>query len=315
MSTPAATAEIMLAHVFVAAGNVDPADAAAAARAIIAEAGKLITSGDYTAAAAWDAARHPRGRHGRFGDGTGSLAAARSSIEVNTDTSGRYTPGRNALHQQIIDKMLAGHKPQAEPVATFFGGGPGSGKSSTLRGPADAAMIAADDVKPQLPEYGQLQKANDPRASVFVHDESIDVANAAVKQARAGHLNYVLDGTGNHALADVTAQAEDARKAGYAVHAKYVTVDTKTALARAAARAAKTGRTVPAAVIRDRHASVSRIFPAAVKNGLWDHAELWDNNGGPGQGRLIAHATGKNLTVTDGAAYQRFLDKGSEGGQ
>ena len=82
-------------------------------------------------------------------------AYARPSIagQARRKTRWRSTPGRTAtltperaaLHQQIIDGILAGHKPQDQPVATFFGGGPAAGKSTALKAShEDSAHIDPD---------------------------------------------------------------------------------------------------------------------------------------------------------------------------
>lgn len=254
-------------------------------------------TGTTPAQAAYDPGER-RDDHGRW--------AGADTLTRHTRPDGTLAPGRAALHQQIIDGILAGRQPQAHPVATFFGGGPGSGKSR-LAGPDGAATIDSDAIKAQLPEYRDMLAAGDPRAAQHVHEESSHIAAQAVRQAQARRLHYILDGTGDSDYAKLSAKVRQARERGYAVHGKYVTVDTGTAISRAAKRAEHTGRMVPASVIRETHASVSRTFAQAAAAHLFDRLELHDNNGA--EARLIASGEGSRFAATDQAAYQRFLSK------
>lgn len=230
---------------------------------------------------------------------------------------GGYTPERAALHEKIIRDALAGAEPSGHPVATFMGGGPASGKSAMLAvRPAQGVVIDPDEIKAQLPEYAALVKARDPTAAAYVHEESSDIAKEIQRHAIGRSVHFTLDGTGDSSYAKMARKVGAAKAAGYQVAARYVTVDTGKALERIIKRAERTGRLVPAAFARETHASVSEVFARAIADGLFDSAELWDNNAERGEGgiRLIgSKEPGGSWTVTDQAAWQRFLAKAYTG--
>jgi hypothetical protein len=79
---------------------------------------------------------------------------------------------------------------------------------------------------------------------------------------------------------------------------------------RADQRARTTDRRfVPPSAMALVHSQVSRIFPEAVKQHLFDHARLW-NTELRGKPRLISSANGRNLTIHDEKLWKEFLDKG-----
>lgn len=242
-------------------------------------------------------------------DGTGGPSAmAGDSMSKFTRPDGTLDPQRAKLHEQIIAKLLAGHKPQEHPVATFYGGGPASGKSALKPAGGDSLVVDSDAIKAQLPEYGQMTKAGDSRAAAYVHEESSAIAKEALKQAQDKHLNFVLDGTGDSSLTKLAAKVQQARDAGYEVHGRYVTVDTDAAVQRAMKRAERSGRMVPPSVIRETHQSVSRVFPASLDRKLWDSVELYDNNGSTPR-KILEWPRGGDLKILDQGAWQKFLAK------
>jgi predicted ABC-type ATPase len=258
-------------------------------------------------------ALHRMGREAAAARSGAAGHAAKDSMAAHTLPDGSFTPERKALHDTIINGILAGHKPQRSPAATFYGGGPASGKTDLKPAAGDSAVIDPDAVKAQLPEYQAMTKAKDPAAAAYVHEESSHVAKEAMKEARRRKINYVLDGTGDSSYAKMAGKVNAARDAGYTVHGRYVTVDTDEAVKRARARAQKTGRMVPEPVIRETHASVSSVFDQAAKSGLFDSVQLFDNSTPMGSpAKLIATGQGSKLTQLDPAAYRRFLAKANE---
>jgi predicted ABC-type ATPase len=260
---------------------------------------------------AWDEALHPRGFHGKFAKGGGTFA---DSLEQHT-RDGQLTPERAALHEKIIGRALAGTSPSHDPVATFMGGGPASGKSAMLKqSPVSGVVIDPDAIKAQLPEYQTGVAAGDKGAAAFVHEESSALAKKIMSRAVAGKRDFTLDGTGDSSYPKLAGKAAEAKAAGYRVHGQYVTADTATAAGRADQRAAKTGRVVPLTYLRETHASVTGAFRQAVKNGLFDSAELWDNNDRPDRSiHLIgSKPAGGDWSVQDKKAWARFLAKEHE---
>jgi predicted ABC-type ATPase len=251
--------------------------------------------------AAWE--HELRGPDGRWVRGMDTLERYTSGGELH--------PGRAQLHDEIVAKALAGHEAHAHPVAEFLGGGPASGKSTLTRhgsSTPDSVQIDADEIKGQLPEYRQMISSRDPRAAMYVHEESSVLAKQIQAAAVGRRYNFTLDGTGDSAYAKMRAKVDAAKAAGYHTSGRYVTVDTDEAIRRAAKRAQRTGRMVPESVIREIHASVTGVFRQLIEDDVLDHAELWDNNGT--KPVLVGlKQVGGQWAVRDEAAWQRFLAK------
>lgn len=235
------------------------------------------------------------------------------TLEMHT-RDGRLSPEREALHQRIIDQHLAGKTPVDHPVATFLGGGTASGKSTVLAGEQpNNVVIDADAVKAMLPEYGQMLTSGDKRAAALAHEESSLIAKKIKAAAEQNKLNYTLDGTGDSAFSKMLGKVQAAARHGYLTVGKYVTVPTETAIERARARAAKTGRMPPVSVIREIHSSVSDVFGKLMAGGHLDAAELWDTSG-PKPTLVGSKALGGHWNVHQPHLYQQFLDKAKEPG-
>lgn len=225
---------------------------------------------------------------------------------------GKLTPQRQALHEQIISRALAGSVASAHPTAVFMGGGPASGKSAM--GQMKGVVIDPDAIKAQLPEYKAMTAAGNKGAAAYVHEESSKIAKDITARAVAGKRDFTLDGTGDSSFPKLAGKVDAAKKAGYRVHGQYITVDTNTAARRAVLRGQKTGRVVPESHLREIHASVSGTFRQAIAAGTFDSADLFDNNGAQGTGiKLIGTKPhGGIWSVKDTAAYARFLAKENE---
>lgn len=224
---------------------------------------------------------------------------------------GSYTAERQAMHDRIVRDALAGHQPEHNPVAVFLGGGPASGKSTIASGGnTTGVMVAADDIMEKIPEYQQMIAANDPMASTYNHREAADIADQLQNTAIHHWISFTLDGTGDRSFTSMQDRVKAVHAEGYRAVAKYVTVDTDAAVARARARAEKTGRMVPEAAIRAIHSSVSGIFSQLEQNRVFDHAELWDNNDiAP---RLVGLDVGSGWEIKNPGAWQAFLAKAGE---
>jgi predicted ABC-type ATPase len=260
----------------------------------------------------WDEALHPRGPGGRFT--FGNRLGLHETTRDRYAKTGTWDPARrSAVHEPIIAPWFEGKEPVQgrKPVATFFGGGPAAGKSSTLKSPDTAVFVAADEAKQQLPEWKPALAAGDNGIAARVHDESNVIAKTAMTRAVRGNYDVTLDGTGDSSYDKLAKKVQEARDAGYHTSGRYVTIPTEEAVKREQVRQAETGRGVPTEVVAAKHAAVSQIFPQAAARGLYHDIELWDNSGGRGvPAKLIAKGKGTDLTVLDQAAYDRFLAKG-----
>jgi len=230
-----------------------------------------------------------------------------------SNPKGEWTRERRRLHDELVAKVLGKDIPaQEHPEFVLMGGGTASGKSTAIRSgqiklPDQHTLINPDDFKEMLPEFQVLAKHKDTRAAAYTHEESSQLGKRAMREALEARRHVVQDGTGNTSFASVKRKVDAARSQGHKVRAEYATVSVETALARNKARGAKTGRLVPETFVRSVHRSVSNVFPEAVKQGLFDQANLWDTEGSP---VLVASAVGTELTVHDQGRWDAFIAKG-----
>jgi predicted ABC-type ATPase len=140
------------------------------------------------------------------------------------------------------------------------------------------------------------------------------MAQDAVTEATDRKLNFTLDGAGAGGYDSMKERTDNARRGGHRIHAVYVTSDTDEAVRRAEERGKQTGRYIPEPIIRAAHQSVTDTFRDAIaRGGLFDSAELWDNNSETP--KLVGELKpGGTWTVHDQDAWQSFLSKGTSGG-
>lgn len=226
------------------------------------------------------------------------------------DGSWGLSPERQAIHQKIIDDILAGAKKSDDPTLFMTGGGPAVGKTAAVGKliPEDGVVsVDPDWIKTQLPGWDDKVKAGDKSAGSFYHEESSLIRKMAEKAAIAGSFNIKLDTTGDSSITNLTKSIAAYKAAGYKIHGYYASCDVQEAIRRAAVRASETGRSVPEAFMRETHANVSYTAPKAFEKGIFDSFKVFDTNGETP--KLIAQGGGTNLEIIDKSAYQKFLDK------
>ena len=230
-----------------------------------------------------------------------------------------FTPERQALHKEILDKLLEGYTPaKGRPRFNVMGGGPASGKSvmekSTPEISEGAVLVNPDVIKEMLPEAYHSGETTPSGVKVmdapFVHEESSYLAKKLQSEAISRGISVTLDGTGNSKPEKLRGKLREARDAGFEVNAYYVTVDVGTALERSRARGVKTGRSVPDFVIANTHASVSNTFDAVKDE--FDTVKLYDTTGAtPGNAFLVgSKEPGGRFKVADEERWKAFVDKG-----
>lgn len=138
-----------------------------------------------------------------------------------------------------------------QPILYLMGGGFASGKSTLKawliqRGQLPATNVVQVDpdlILASLSAYwdrlarGEIEEAN------AIHEESDAIAREVLRQAMELRLDILQDvalGKPDRVLSRI----QRARQAGYQIHLTAVTIDPAVAIARAAARAAATGRTI-----------------------------------------------------------------------
>ncbi len=239
------------------------------------------------------------------------------TMDAYTDADGNWWEMRETLHENIIEEGLSKATPVEEPIVHFMGGGPASGKGTAIRQglidvPDNIVVVDADEIKDALPEYKALIDDRSSRAAAYVHEESSYLSKEMFQESIDSGRNTQLDGTGDSSLEKLRSKVASAREAssakgGTKVIADYITIDTEEAVRRARRRAIQTGRSVPEEVVRQTHASISKIFPDILDENLFDDIKLWDTAFDPP--KLILRKVDGVLEIYDEAAYERFLLK------
>jgi predicted ABC-type ATPase len=230
----------------------------------------------------------------------------KDTLEQYRYADGTWTPERQALHDKIIAHFYEGKTPVDNPTSYVLGGGPAAGKSTLLRegyldAPENTVLASGDDIKKMLPEY---EGSN----AHLLHEESSYLSKKIAYGAANDSYNVMMDGTGDGEIFSLKKKVKSMRPLGQPVIGMYVTVDADTAVKRAIARAKKTGRYIPESVVRYSHMMIARIYPDIIKMDLYDNVNLYDTS--TPTPKLIAKEVGKNFTIVDEEAYQRFLDRG-----
>lgn len=197
----------------------------------------------------------------------GPYAASRARLDYTWH--GRYTPARQRLQDGLIAGVLASGRAAPRPWLVHTAGAMGAGKSHVIRELARArafplaafVWIDPDVFKSSLPETPELIRADPERASSLLHKESVHIAEIAEREALARGLNVLVDGSlQNTAWYAHKFAAMRSEYPAYRLAIVHVTASRETIFSRAAARATKTGRFVPPALLDDVLARV----PASV---------------------------------------------------
>jgi predicted ABC-type ATPase len=205
--------------------------------------------------------------------------------------TGLYTPERNKMHEDAIDEIIkdAGDPPPGEkPLLIFMGGGSASGKSTLRkklllpalkRSGRDVAVVDADDIKERfIPEYkGEFAKADPDGAAYRSHEESSDIADAAIDTLFDQGKNFIYDGT-MKSPAKYKSMIKKAREKGYEVQIMIADVSLPVAYKRNLSRYQKEGRYVPKPIINQSHGAIPTSFDD-LKDLVDDYA-LFDTNRG-----------------------------------
>jgi predicted ABC-type ATPase len=228
-----------------------------------------------------------------------------------SDGKGNYTPEREKLHDEIVAKYMAGTTPVERPTAVILGGAPGVGKSTAVQregiGKENTVVVNPDEIRNDLPEYAADASGRRPASTAFTHEEASDISAKLVKEASSNHRNVVLDGTGDSSIEKLGGKVAVLRSRGASIEGTYVTTSVEVSQARANKRGERIGRMVPPTAMREMHHAVSKVFPEAVRQGLFDHAKLFDSTNGH---TLVASSKGRELTIHDQGLWNAFIAKG-----
>jgi len=162
------------------------------------------------------------------------------SMQQNLTPSGEYTPEREQLHEEIIQKVLTPDtiaKEGEDPVAILMLEAPGSGKSTVL---PFAQKEIGEDVKYATLDADKVKGAlgaENWNVTAY-HEESSDVIegkNGMIERGAMDRHNMILDMTGANAN-KMTGYADKLGTLGYKVHVVQVHVPDHEAVNRAWAR-------------------------------------------------------------------------------
>lgn len=232
--------------------------------------------------------------------------------EMHKDSDKKYNSGRAALHQKIVNKIVAEcGKPEKgqKPVAILMGGGSASGKS-TMRSKViekdlsesgiKAGTIDSDEIKNEIPEFDSLKKTHPEEAARLVHEESSDIGSHALDTVIEQGRHFIYDGTMKN-KEKYNDLVDKLKKNGYEVHAYVADVPLDEAIKRSDARAEKSGRKVPHDIIESSHRGVPGTIEH-IKDRLDSH-RVYDNTD-------KLHLISSDAGVQDEEKYGKFLDKG-----
>jgi hypothetical protein len=276
-----------------------------------------------------------------------SLGLTHDAVNAPAVFAKYLTPERSAVWRDLIsnrlDNVPRSDNPEGSRVYVKAGGG-GSGKSSSgdvgvfvpttgeeVNGEPtarNAVFSNSDEEKVLHPSWDKLADGagmQEYRAS-FVHEESSMIAGLTVGMAIIQGKDLVIDGTFDNGLEKAEQKIDSYWREGAAeVNLIVYSCDTSEAQRRATARAAKSGRTVPAKALRTAHVKVSTNFPSYMEwaqSGKFNSVAVIDTNldDDPMAQRTVQErmrppqkvyefTPSGGIKVLNQVLYQRFLDK------
>ena len=262
---------------------------------------------------------------GKRGDEGYQALASGKALDTQKihQVDGKYTEGRQLLHQHIIDHFFANAEPvkNGKAKAIFTAGGAASGKSglagqareaeANLDIPKGAVYINPDDIKEMIPEYNELKKqGREDIAAAATHEESSDLAKVMTAMAMKGNYPVIVDGTGNSRVGKFGDKLRAARKAGYDVEARYAHVPVGEAIGREKKRAERTGRKVAESLLREQHKTVAQSYVEDVAKEPGVHVKVYSTVE-RGKPKLIAESRAgtTDVHVVDKKQYDEHLAK------
>jgi hypothetical protein len=175
----------------------------------------------------------------------------------------------------------------------------------------NAYKIDPDAVKMTLPEYAKGVKKGDVEVGSYLHEESSEVAKAAIRHGLGKGCNVEVDGTSDGGVDKALKRIRGLREMGAKrVTADYIDCKTDTAWERALDRGARTGRYTPEAYLRGTHKDVANVFHGIVKANACDELRLWNTDSN--EPKLVFSQIDGKKTVHDRALWEAFKAKRNE---
>lgn len=228
------------------------------------------------------------------------------------------TPERVAMRERLRDELTAkGETVEGrKPIVYLMAGGGASGKGTLLGRLRDEGKIPRegiihvdpDEIKKEIQEFKDLVAKGDSRAAAVVHEESSDIAGAAIGAGIGMRSDLIIDKT----LGDQTKALDliaDLKENGYEIRLFGVTTDVETALVRAWKRAVKENRWVPEDHLITAHAGFAKGWERYAD--AVDEAELFDSTIDGRFDSIAYKEPGKDLDIKDRLSYDE-LEKRSQ---
>lgn len=236
--------------------------------------------------------------------------------------NGKWDASRDAMHEKIVDKAVAGkHEVEGrKPIATILGGGTASGKTSASRkimgDDKNVLRVDPDEVKLSVPEYAGLKKSDPEHAAMRVHDESGYITSRIMAKAIDNKLDLTYDATtsGNGGVQ----MARTLLANGYDVRVMFFDIPITQAIGRQQLREATStdpinaGRVVPTDIIRETHYGSAAKFHELVTLPGLTSVRLYDNSRGTQshpEPRLVYEKVGGKETVYDQERFNQHKEK------
>ena len=209
---------------------------------------------------------------------------SQSEIEGGVDTqsfykdptTGEYSSQRQAVHANIISKMLEGAQPQPNPKLLLASGGAASGKTEAVErlksDVPDCVYVNTDEIRALLPEFALVEGTD---KAGLLHEEAGDIRDDLLTAALAQNMSILLDAPGSLSVAKLLDLCE---QRGYFVGIAYTHRPVEECKAISAFRAANAPnpadrRIVPERVIEDSHKKARSGFNAMAILSL--NREIW----------------------------------------
>jgi predicted ABC-type ATPase len=170
-----------------------------------------------------------------------------STFDVYFDKCRRawQTERLEAVHQPIIDKLVAGKVPsQTQPQCDLIGGGLGVGKSRLARQlqgeRPNSILIDPDIIKEFIPEYARFKHEDLDTAWLRVHDESRHIAQKLLAHAISGRFDVIIDSCCSNS--QTSGLVSELKSRGYYLAMEFVDLPVEVAISRIKIAAKMPGR-------------------------------------------------------------------------
>lgn len=155
-----------------------------------------------------------------------------------------YDKERQALHLDIVEKVMKSAKNvKREGKVLFTGGLGGAGKTTVLKmagyDPKSYLVINNDDIKEELARRGKIPRIKGltpMEACPLVHEEASDITKMILMEAASRKINIIIDGTMGNAK-KIQSKIDLLRSSGYKdIKAVFVDIDPDVSVGRAESR-------------------------------------------------------------------------------